>query len=81
MTEHVKKVMIIGLDAPLTATVYNYAKEGKLPNIKKLIEEGVYAKNCLVPRARLVGLTPNASVMRIFGVRTMVLCPQLVLDG
>ena len=53
MTEHVKKVMIIGLDAPLTATVYNYAKEGKLPNIKKLIEEGVYAKNCLVPRAWL----------------------------
>ncbi len=49
MTKRVKKVMIIGLDAPLTATVYNYAKDGKLPIIKKLIEEGVYAKNCLVP--------------------------------
>lgn len=45
----VKKVMIIGLDAPIAPRVYDYAKSGDLPNIKRLIEEGVYALNCLVP--------------------------------
>jgi len=44
-----EKVLIIGLDAPIAHRVYKFAMEGKLPNIKKLIENGVYAENCLVP--------------------------------
>ena len=44
-----KKVMVIGLDAAIAHRVYDYAKEGGLPVIKKLIENGVYATNCLVP--------------------------------
>ncbi len=43
------KVVIIGLDAPIPERVYRYAVDGKLPNIKRLIEKGVYAENCLVP--------------------------------
>jgi len=43
------KVMVIGLDAPIAPRVYDYAKEGKLPVMAKLIENGVYAENCLVP--------------------------------
>lgn len=49
MAKSVKRVMIIGLDAPIAPRVYEYAKKGHLPNIKKLIEEGIYALNCLVP--------------------------------
>ena len=44
-----EKVVIIGLDAPIPERVYNYAMRGYLPNIKKLIDEGVYCENCLVP--------------------------------
>ncbi len=49
MPDRPKKVVIIGLDAPISERVYRYAIEGKLPNIKKLIDEGVYCENCLVP--------------------------------
>ena len=40
---------MIGLDAPIASRVYKYAKQGLLPAIKRLIEEGVYAENYLVP--------------------------------
>ncbi len=44
-----KKALIIGLDAPIAPRVYKYAKQGLLPTIKRLMEEGVYAENYLVP--------------------------------
>jgi len=47
--KEVKKVILIGLDAPITKSIEKYVKEGVLPNIKKLIEQGTYAENCLVP--------------------------------
>lgn len=43
------KVMIIGLDAPIAPRLYNFAKEGKLPHIGRLIDNGVFAENCMVP--------------------------------
>ncbi len=49
MSDKPEKIVIIGLDAPVPERVYRYAMEGKLPNIKKLIENGVFAENCLVP--------------------------------
>lgn len=47
--ERVRKVMIIGLDAPLVKSVKKYAEIGKMPNIQRLIESGTWAENCLVP--------------------------------
>lgn len=49
MSAKPNKVVIIGLDAPIPERVYQYAMEGKLPNIRALISRGVYAENCLVP--------------------------------
>ncbi len=43
-----EKVIIIGLDAPIAERVYDYAKRGFLPNISKLIKEGVFASNYIV---------------------------------
>ncbi|HID11847.1 MAG TPA: hypothetical protein EYP17_11195 [Candidatus Latescibacteria bacterium] len=43
------KVMVIGLDAPIAPRLYRYAREGHLPAIARLIENGVYAEHCLVP--------------------------------
>lgn len=44
-----KKVMMIGLDAPLAHLVYNYAQQGHMPCMKRLLENGVYGANCLPP--------------------------------
>lgn len=44
-----KKVMIIGLDAPIVPRLYEYAKAGKLPALGSLIDSGVFGENCMVP--------------------------------
>ena len=43
------KIMVIGFDAPITKTLFSYIKKGVLPNLKKLVENGVWAENCMVP--------------------------------
>ncbi|MHB1415900.1 MAG: alkaline phosphatase family protein, partial [Chloroflexota bacterium] len=43
------KVMILGIDSPIVPRLYKFAKEGKLPTFRKLMDKGVFAKNCLVP--------------------------------
>ena len=45
----VKKVALIGIDAPIPKRIYKYVEEGKLPHFGRLIKEGVYAEHCLVP--------------------------------
>ena len=44
-----KKVAVIGLDCALPHIMEKHIKDGYLPTIKKLIEGGVIADNCLVP--------------------------------
>jgi predicted AlkP superfamily phosphohydrolase/phosphomutase len=44
-----EKLVLIGFDAPIAPRLYEYAVEGHLPNLKRLIEGGVYFENCLVP--------------------------------
>ena len=43
------KLIVIGFDAPVPQRVYELAAKGELPNILKLIRNGVYCENCLVP--------------------------------
>ncbi|OYT31878.1 MAG: hypothetical protein B6U94_01610 [Thermofilum sp. ex4484_79] len=43
------KLVVIGFDAPIPKRVYELAIKGELPNIAKLIKNGVFAENCLVP--------------------------------
>ncbi len=43
------KVLVIGLDAPIVPRMRQLAEEGDLPNLKRLMEDGVFAENCLVP--------------------------------
>ena len=50
MFERPKKVMVLGVDGPIVPRLYQWAmEEGRLPTVKKLIEKGVFAPNCLVP--------------------------------
>ena len=44
-----QKAIVIGLDAPIAHRLVAYARAGKLPALGKLIANGVYAENCLVP--------------------------------
>jgi len=47
--ERPTKAMIIGWDAPIIKSVKKYIQEGKMPNLERLISNGVWAENCLVP--------------------------------
>ena len=49
MPDMPKKVMLIGLDAPIPARVRMYAEQGHLPAVQALIKEGTWAENCLAP--------------------------------
>ena len=44
-----KKALVIGLDAPIVESIERCVKEGKMPYLKKLIDNGVWGENCLVP--------------------------------
>ena len=41
--------LIIGLDGAVPEVIEKYSKEGYLPNISRLIENGAWAENCLPP--------------------------------
>jgi len=43
-----ERAVVIGLDAPIVKSILKYSREGKLPNITRLIENGVWAENCLL---------------------------------
>lgn len=47
--EAAKRVVVIGLDGAIAKRVYQFAQDGSLPHVRKLIDQGVYAKNCMVP--------------------------------
>ena len=50
MSSHIaKKAMVIGIDSPIAPRLYRWAGEGKLPNLKALMDRGVYAPHCLAP--------------------------------
>jgi len=44
-----KKVAVIGLDCAMPHMIEKHISEGKLPNFKKLIDDGTIAENCLAP--------------------------------
>lgn len=50
MAKKPDKAIIVGLDAPIIPRLYRFCREGYLPVINKLfLEQGVWARNCLVP--------------------------------
>jgi len=49
MAKRPSKAVIFGMDAPMAPRLYKYAKEGKLPNFARLINNGVWGHNALVP--------------------------------
>ena len=50
MAKKADKAIIIGIDGAIVPRLHRYCKEGHLPTINKLfVEQGTWAKNCLVP--------------------------------
>ena len=44
-----RKVMVLGIDAPIVPRLRAWAEEGQLPTLQRLMVEGVFASNCLGP--------------------------------
>jgi len=44
-----KKVMLLGIDAPIVSRFYRYALEGRMPRIKRWLDNGVWGANCIPP--------------------------------
>lgn len=44
-----ERVVVIGLDAPITKSILRCIGEGKMPHVARLVKEGVWCDNCLVP--------------------------------
>jgi predicted AlkP superfamily phosphohydrolase/phosphomutase len=49
MAARPQKLVLIGLDAPIVEAVERYMAEGELPNIKRLVDSGVFCENALAP--------------------------------
>ena len=50
MAKKANKAIIVGIDGTIVPRLYRFCKEGHLPTINKLfVEQGVWAKHCLVP--------------------------------
>ena len=49
MAANPRKVALIGLDCAMPHLIEKHISEGHLPTFKKLISEGAFARNCLVP--------------------------------
>lgn len=47
MQGQAKKVILVGLDGADTLMVQRFVKEGRLPNIEKAMQQGVFAPDCL----------------------------------
>ncbi len=49
MPQRPQKLVLIGLDAPTVEDIERYTRSGDMPFTAKLIAEGTFAENCLVP--------------------------------
>jgi predicted AlkP superfamily phosphohydrolase/phosphomutase len=49
MITNAKKIILIGLDAPIAHRIFELSQTGDLPTFRNLIDSGVYAENCFVP--------------------------------
>lgn len=62
MLKRPSKAIIIGLDGAIVPRLYRFCKEGYLPTINRIfMEEGVWARNCLVPMPAFT--SPNWSAI------------------
>ena len=49
MSPRPRKVLIFGLDGPVAPALLRYCREGRLPALARLIDNGVLAPNAMVP--------------------------------
>ena len=78
MTE---KCVVIGWDAPIVKSVKKYVKEGVMPNVKRLIEEGVWGENCLVPHPTITPPNWTTIVTGTWPGTHGIICFNLLEEG
>ncbi|HOK56008.1 MAG TPA: alkaline phosphatase family protein [bacterium] len=76
-----EKCIVIGWDAPIVKSIKKYVEEGVMPNTKRLIDEGVWGENCLVPHPTIT--PPNwTSIVTGSWIGThQIVCFNLLEEG
>ena len=77
----VEKCVVIGWDAPIIKSVKKYVKEGVMPNTKRLIEEGVWGENCLVPHPTITPPNWTTIVTGSWIGTHQIVCFNLLEEG
>lgn len=76
-----EKCVVIGWDAPIVKSVKKYVEEGVMPNTKRLIEEGVWGENCLVPHPTITPPNWTTIVTGSWIGTHQIICFNLLEEG
>jgi len=76
-----EKCVVIGWDAPSVKSIKKYVKEGIMPNVKRLIEEGVWGENCLVPHPTITPPNWTTIVTGAWPGTHGIICFNLLEEG
>jgi len=77
----IEKCVVIGLDAPIVKSIKKYVEKGVMPNIKRLIEEGVWGENCLVPHPTITPPNWTTIVTGSWIGTHQIVCFNLLEEG
>ena len=77
----IEKCVVIGLDAPIVKSIKKYVEKGVMPNIKRLIDEGVWGENCLVPHPTITPPNWTTIVTGSWIGTHQIVCFNLLEEG
>lgn len=77
----IEKCVVIGWDAPIVKSIKKYIKEGVMPNTKRMIEEGVWGENCLVPHPTITPPNWTTIVTGSWIGTHQIVCFNLLEEG
>ncbi|MCM8785548.1 MAG: alkaline phosphatase family protein [Candidatus Omnitrophica bacterium] len=76
-----EKCVLIGWDAPIVKRVKKYVEEGVMPNTKRMIDEGVWGENCLVPHPTITPPNWTTIVTGSWIGTHQIVCFNLLEEG
>ena len=77
----VEKCVVIGWDAPIIKSIKKYVNEGVMPNTERLIKEGVWGENCLVPHPTITPPNWTTIVTGSWIGTHQIICFNLLEEG
>lgn len=78
---NIEKCVVIGWDAPIVKRIKKYVEEGVMPNTEKMIKEGVWGENCLVPHPTITPPNWTTIVTGSWIGTHQIVCFNLLEEG